>query len=318
MASFVICVRSIQKGEFGSDVGPTRYLIVPDEQPPMPDHAVSRTDWLAAVQAAATGATDAQSPPAGGEVLVLVHGFGAGAHENLWRHHRLQTDLRELGYGGVIVSFDWPCAEQPLLRLDGRDQAKLAAMRLCDDGIRLLATQQARGCGIAVHVLAHSAGAYVLREACDDADDCSGIAYHNWVIGQVALIGADVSAATMADGDSKSAALYRHCQRLTNYQSPGDGVLGLGNAPRAGLAPRLGRVGLPATAPGKAVNVDCGAYFAGKKQDDAIFIGPFGHAWHIGDAVFAADLLYTLQGEIDRNYLPTRRRTADGRLELGG
>lgn len=314
MGSFVICVRSLQKGEFGGDVGPTRYLIVPDEQLPSPEHAVSRTDWLAAVQAAAAG----DEPPPQPEVLVLVPGFGTGAPEGMWRHRRLQTDLHELGYRGAIVSFDWPCAAEPLHRLDGRDRARTAAMRLCDDGVRLLATQQARGCGIAVNALAHSAGAFVLREALDHADDCSGIAAHNWSLGQVALIGADLSAASMATGDSKSAALYGHCQRLTNYQSPADAVLGQGHVPRAGQRPRLGRVGLPANVPAKAVNVDCGAYFAGKKQDASTFIGPFGHCWHIGDAVFTADLLYTLQGEIDRDYLPTRRRRDDGRLELGG
>jgi hypothetical protein len=126
-----------------------------------------------------------------------------------------------------------------------------------------------------------------------------------------------VSSGTMQAGDSKSAALYRHCYRLTNYQTPQDGVLKLSNLGRAGVGPRIGRVGLPDGAPAHAVNVDCGAYFAAKKPDGSTFVGPFSHAWQIGDALFAADLLYTLRGEIDRNYVPTRKRTADGRLELG-
>lgn len=315
MATFVLCVRNLQKGEFGGDVGPMRYLMVPDEALPLPEHAVSRSDWLAAVQQEASGG--AEAPPAGAAVLVLVHGHGSGAPDNLWRHRRLQTDLRELGYRGAVVSFDWPCSQEPLHRLDDRDTVRLAALRLSDDGIRLLAAQQARGCGIAVHALAHSAGAMVLREACDDADDRGSIAVHNWTLGQVALIGADVAAATMAAGDSKTAALYRHCQRLTNYQCPADQLLSLANVGRGGVAPRLGRAGLPAAAPPHAVNVDCGAYFAGKKQGGSTFVGNFGHAWQIGDAVFAADLCYTLQGDVEAAWLPTRHRTPDGRLELG-
>lgn len=54
---------------------------------------------------------------------------------------------------------------------------------------------------------------------------------------------------------------YRHCGRLTNYYSPYDRFLNLSNIKRIGVAPRAVRVGLPQTAPTKAVGVDCGARF---------------------------------------------------------
>ncbi|RMH38333.1 MAG: hypothetical protein D6690_00650, partial [Nitrospirae bacterium] len=64
-----------------------------------------------------------------------------------------------------------------------------------------------------------------------------------------------------------------------------------------------------------AVNVDCGPYFRTLDEDQAEYYGTFAHSWHIGNKVFAKDLFYTLQGDIDRARIPTRR-VEDGRLVL--
>ena len=84
---------------------------------------------------------------------------------------------------------------------------------------------------------------------------------------------------------------------------------------RLGTAPRAGRVGLPADIPSKAVNVDCSEYFSTKDPKQSTCTGTFNHSWHIGDPEFALDLALTLEGEIDRQVIPTRRND-HGQLTL--
>ena len=80
-------------------------------------------------------------------------------------------------------------------------------------------------------------------------------------------------------------------------------------------APRIGRVGLPERAPGNRVDVDCGPYWETLDESSADFFGSFSHSWHIGDKLFTQDMLYTIQGDIDRHRIPTRR-AENGRLVL--
>ena len=147
------------------------------------------------------------------------------------RHRQLQEDLRAAGFRGAIVSFDWPSADMTLNYLEDRHDAKQTALQLVDDGVRLLAREQAPGCTINVHLLAHSTGAYVVREAFDDADDAS-LAQSGWLVSQIAFIGGDVSGGSMSAGESSTESLYRHCIRLTNYSNEGDSVLKVSNAKR--------------------------------------------------------------------------------------
>jgi esterase/lipase superfamily enzyme len=48
-----------------------------------------------------------------------------------------------------------------------------------------------------IYLLAHSTGAYVIREAFDDADDNDQIAKTNWTVSQIALIAGDIASATL-------------------------------------------------------------------------------------------------------------------------
>ena len=75
-----------------------------------------------------------------------------------------------------------------------------------------------------------------------------------------------------------------------------------------GLAPRVGRVGLPADAPQKAVNVDCSDHFHrtyGASDLTPAFAAK-SHSWYFSDAQFLKDLSTTLRGNVDRNYIATR------------
>lgn len=320
MPDYVISVRNLKKGApggLGNEPGPTRFLAVPDGANPDRSHEIPRKAWVADVVAqAASGQKDPVTGHDLGDILVFVHGYNNDPPVVIQRHRLLKQMLGNAGYTGTVVSFDWPSNDMAINYLEDRSDARKTALSLVDDGIRLFTTTQLRGCSLNVHLLAHSTGAYVIRQGFDDADDRRNIASVNWTVSQIAFIGADVSARSMSETDSKSSSIYRHCVRLTNYQNPFDSVLKLSNIKRVGVAPRVGRVGLPQDVPHKAVNVNCGPYFNELKEDSSV-PGTWSHSWHFGDAGFARDLTHTLRGDIDRNFIPTRILKPTG-LELKG
>lgn len=302
-----ISVRNIKKGRFGSEPATTRFLQIPSNaSEPLPDHAVSsRKEWVASIMAESQDTDAVDAPVRDGDILIFVHGYNNHPKDVLYRHRMLKANLHQAGYRGALVSFDWPSNNVALNYLEDRSDARKTSIKLVDDGIRLFTRQVQDDCVINLHLLAHSTGAYVIREAFDDADDRRHIAATNWSVSQVALISADISAKSMGEDDSKSSSLYRHSVRVTNYQNPYDSVLKLSNIKRVGVAPRAGRIGLPDDAPRKAVNVNCGPYFSGLTQDPKVK-GSWDHSWHFNDELFIQDLAHTLSGDIDRDYLPTR------------
>ena len=79
-----------------------------------------------------------------------------------------------------------------------------------------------------------------------------------------------------------------------------------------GLSPRVGRVGLPESAPPKALDVNCSERYenlvaAGKLNN---VIGDKSHSWYFHDDRWYADLAATISGKIDRNAVPTRNIVA--------
>ena len=320
MADYVLSVRAVRNGAFVADVGPSKFLVVPPGQAPAPAQAITPAAWYQAVRAAAVWQNERGE--ARGDLLFVVHGYNMSADDVIQRHRRLQEDLIALGFKGVIASFDWPSDDQALAYLPDRHRAKATALRLVTDGIAYLSARQTPGCAINIHVFGHSTGAYVIREAFDDADD-RALPNLSWIVSQVLFAAGDVSAASLAAGNSASASLYRHCLRLTNYASRHDQVLDLSNVKRLGVAPRVGRSGLPGDAPPQAVNVDCTAYYAKLVEDPAMaaadqprgFMGTKSHSWYFGNQPFTRDLFGVMIGE-DRTVIPTRAVAPDGSLVL--
>jgi esterase/lipase superfamily enzyme len=317
MPDYVISVRAVYKGkDFVSEPGRTRFLRVPSRKNPKPRHEIDRDEWLARVLKEAKTSVDPASNQPVGDILVFVHGYYSSPAVVIDRHRELKRNLAAVGYQGTVVSYDWPSAESALNYLEDRSDAKTTALRLVSDGIALLAESQTPDCRINVHLLGHSMGAYVIREAFDDADDRPSIAATNWTVSQLCLIGADISSSSMSAGNPKSSSLYRHAVRVTNYYNPFDNVLKLSNVKRIGTAPRLGRIGLPEQVPAEAVDIDTGPYYSTLREDWDDPLGVEAHSWYIGNRLFIQDLFFTLQGDLDRHAIPTRQRTAAGRLIL--
>jgi hypothetical protein len=318
---YVISTRNKLRGRnaFGGEPGAVRYLRVPGNQLPRPSHeAPSERSWTSDVMREALPGANPDANHPSGDVLIFIHGYNNDLSVVMWRHRRLRRGLEKLGFRGAVVSFDWPSESSALNYLEDRQDARKTALALVTHGIKPLTARQSNGCEVNVHLLAHSTGAFVIREAFDDADDHKHLAHHNWTVSQIAFIAADVSAKSMSAGDSKSSSIYRHCIRLTNYSNRYDKVLKLSNIKRVGVAPRAGRIGLPDNAHSKAVDIDCSDYFISieKPSSASAFKGTWEHSWHIGNEMFFEDLHHTLCGDVDRHKIPTRLSLGPNRLQL--
>lgn len=305
--TYIFTVRRTRGDSFRDEPGATHFLKVPDAARDISvAHKIKKTDWIKEVVEAAKEGDD----PNGdgilrGDIVIYVHGFNTPTKVMLDRTRKLQHGLAKEGFEGEVISFDWPCASTALNYLEDRTDAKETARRLVDEGIASFAAMQRPDCELNVHLIAHSMGSYVVREAFDDADDRPAIAARSWSVSQVMLVSGDVSASSMGWDNPKSSSLYRHCVRLTNYQNPFDVALKLSNVKRVGVAPRVGRVGLPEQVSRKAVNVDTGAYYEAM-QDKFREISNPSHTWYFYDQTWMKDVYATIRGDVDRNRIETR------------
>lgn len=325
MVDFFMSARNVTgvktNPQFGSEPDVSRYLLVPDTDIPAPvaGQLSSRADWAKAIiKAASDKAVPDGNDQRVGHILFFVHGYKNSPDSVIRRHRLLQAGLNHENFPGVVASFDWPSGDLTLGYLEDRHDAKNTAFQLVKDGVKLMIDNQQPDCWINVHILAHSMGAFVLREAFDDADDHGGnIGLANWSVSQIALIGGDLSSGNFEGDNSKTRALFNHCRRLTNYSNKHDSALLVSNIKRAGFAPRVGRVGLPDQSSGKAVNVDCSKYWS-DVNDGGGFTdveGEKSHSWHFGDPTFIADFAEVLKGN-DREIIRRRQKLRDGRFTL--
>ncbi|HUO54404.1 MAG TPA: alpha/beta hydrolase [Rhodoblastus sp.] len=313
MAKFFITVRSVNGDEFGTSIGAIRYLIIPDGESPKPSHRVGLRVWVSAIMA--TFARNAAGA-AEGDLLFFVHGYNNGADDVDLAHREIVRGLSgKLPI--TVVSFDWPSAKEPYAYLEDVDTAKKTAIDLVNAAVKPLLAAQTDACRVAVHALCHSMGAFVLREALDHADDGLRTG-SDWTLNQLVLIGGDVEAADFVAGNRDTESMLDHGYRLTNYFNRYDEVLQISNAKRLGVAERVGRVGLPANAPAKTVNVDCSELYASlaKPGPNPVDLLGFSHSWYFTTPRFYDDLGQTLNGKNDRQVIAGRGRDAAGNLTL--
>jgi len=315
---YSICARGLKGSAFTNEPGKIRYLKTPreDNAIPSPKDEIPVATWLEEVRDIADGIADSRVCE-GGDVLVLVHGYNNTLETIARRQRYLSDDLAAEDYRGLVISFDWPCADSTLNYLEDRWDAAKVADQLVSKGIQLIARGQSEGCLTNVHLIGHSTGAYLIMEACAQAQKKGSLFKQDWRIGQVAFIGGDIASSALAIDSAWGQPLFEHALRITNYSNPFDHVLAISNAKRLGTSPRAGRVGAPVDNPHpKVVNVNCGAYFQTLDPKKQKFEGTFAHSWHIGNRVFARDLSMTLTSGIDRNAITTRVMDGTGALSL--
>lgn len=318
MDSFVLCVRDKDKqaDAFGTDVGGASYLRVPGGVAvPAPSHALANpTTWLQAI------ADEASRPGKDVEldVVFFAHGYNTDPSEALLRQRLVQTELATRDYKCVVVGFDWPTAGNVFAYALDRFKAEDSAAMLVDAGIIPFTKFLIPNCPINVHLMAHSMGAFVVREAFRAIDKGRNADLSNdWRIGQMVLFAGDISSKCFAIGDPEMLPVFKHCGRLTNYFSGYDEALAVSNAKNIDIDERVGRVGMPVDTPAhdKAIDVDCGPRYAAvpKRTPFAHIHGMTSHSWYMEDPVWYDDLAITLDGSVDRNSIRTRKK-ATGNL----
>jgi esterase/lipase superfamily enzyme len=320
---YVICVRreKAKEDKFdpqSSGPGTALYLEVPGNKGDIfPSQHIDKDAWTKKVIEKANGGPVKAGTQAKGDIVFFVHGFNTATSLMMERHRKIRKHLEADGFQGTVISFDWPCNTAALNYAEDRWDAKKSAIKLVKHGILRFAKYQEPGCEVNMHILAHSMGTFVVREAFDDADDVAGIASISWSVSQVMLMSGDVSSASLGDNRSKSSSLYRHTVRLTNYFNPYDDILKLSNVKRVGVSPRVGRIGLPTEVPRKAVNVNCGEHYNGNRAAYKN-TNRAGHNWYFDEPKFFVDVHETIKGDVDRELIKTRKKDAAGGLHFTG
>jgi len=289
----------------GSDgVGAPRYLTFDDAAGP--DQELAQDAWTTQVLASFPPAPQG---PAGvkmraGDILFLVHGFNVSHDAARAFHVKCATALTTAGWTGQVISYDWPSDGLVFAYLPDRSNARAAASALVTSGIALLERTQRQDCAINVHVLAHSMGGFVVQQAFTWSyqDVPAG-----WKVGQLMFAAADVDYTVFSAGTLSTASFQQHSGRLTAYCNSYDKALLVSNAKRLDLAPRMGRVGLPADAPPLMCEVDCSQLFAMAYPDLGAQLDPVTtHCFYFDQVEFWRDVALTLGGGIDRSVIPTR------------
>lgn len=313
---YFFSVRGRAGDGYSNKLGAAKYLEIPTNKKKIDRSLeIPRGEWFKKVEKAAGATKTAQGDVIKGHIVFFVHGFNTGQYDMLERHRKIRKGLGAHGYKGAVVSFDWPSDDSVFGYNADRRDARLAADLLFKDGIARVSRRQTADCPVNIHVLAHSMGCFLLREAFDYADDNHETAQNNWTMSQVALVAADISSKSMAQGSPKTSSLLRHCTRLTSYYSPFDEILSISETKRVGVSRRLGRVGMPDDRSEKAVDLYCGEYFK-KNRNKFENDSGISHRWYFDSSRFYEDLHHTFTGKLDRDVIPTRGITNLGNLAL--
>lgn len=308
---YFFSVRARSGDHYSNKLGNARFLAIPPGvRQPVRQYELPLSQWVAQVQEAA-GATEEDN----GHIVIFVHGFNTEEFEMLECHRKIRAGLEAQGFTGVVISFDWPSDGSVLGYNSDRADARRSADKLFADGITRLSRMQTPDCHYNVHVLAHSIGTFLVREAMDYADDDYSTAHVGWTASQIVFVAADVSSNSFTRGNPKTSSLLRRCARLTCYYSPFDELLSTAEVNRIGESRRLGLMGLPDDRPEKAVNLYCGKLFHDTRDnyDDSKSAT---HSWYFDAPRFYEDLHHTLMSKVDHEVFPTRQRTSAGNLGL--
>ncbi len=290
-------------------IGKVRYLDIDDSTGSVtvrtPDNWANRV--IANFQPQAVAGKS--KPQRVGDILFLVHGFNVSAADALALHRKCEQGLRDAGWDGLVISFDWPSDGLVFAYLDDRVDARAAASALTNSAIGLLEARQSDDCIINVHVMAHSMGCFVTQQAVTWAYQDVRPA---WRIGQVLLVAADVDYSVFNADNTSARSFSQYSGRLTAYCNKYDKALLASNAKRLALAPRLGRVGLPDGAPPLMCEVDCSNLFVDAYKSLAANLSPTTtHSFYFDQPQFWHDATLTLLGGLDRNVIPTRAQNPD-------
>jgi esterase/lipase superfamily enzyme len=314
MNSYIISCRSIDKDDnkFGKSVDNVNYLQVPNNVLiPTPTHKMDNVQsFMKAVTDQANGAT---------HIILMVHGYNTDEVHSLASQRLLQTQLNNRGVNCIVVGFDWPTASNVLLYEYDRIEAHTSSHVLAMNGLLPFTMFQRPDCPFNVHIVAHSMGCYVVREAFRTLDKIRISTLPLWKISQLIFVAADLSSDSFKIDDADMFSIFNHVGRLTNYFSGYDIALAASNAKRLGTSPRIGKIGMPMDVESnpKAVDIDCSARFYSLNNDTPLLSNiALSHHWYFADYKWHEDVAQTIIGNVDRNLISTRIKIDENDFKL--
>ena len=271
----------------------TRYVQLtsgPDSRGRWSGGTISQSDWLAQVRA--EGDTN--------EITIYVHGFNTNQSDMLRRLAKIRKGLKDNGYRGALIAWDWP-SDGGIFSYDhDRNRVKETAHFMFSDGILPLLNMSPRP---KINLIAHSMGAYAVLRGLSVFDDAAGPGSGAWKVNEITFASADVARKWLGRGAWAALLLRHRCKRFTNYYSGEDGVLPI-SAFTDGFRKRAGRDGLPVATESNQFDVNCTAQFlrdvpSGKRTKAR------SHRWWFENDAFYRDLCLTIGGTA-ADAMPTR------------
>ena len=321
MPHYFLTTRNIKRSKanrfFGGEVAQPSFVIAPDEATTLdPKHKLTGTRasrrWAEEILNAA------RDEEGHGDIIFLVHGFNFDAQDAFKNHIDLKQNIKAAGMSrAVFVSYSWPSEGDFYHYLNDDHDARFSALHLVKSGLALFAAFSEPGCKVKMHVIAHSMGTMVVREAFKAARGHLKTREGAWGVNQLIFFGSDISAKSLAS--SQAQALFDKSQRFTNYFNRRDKVLATSNMKRLLSSPRLGRHGAPKEVRDKVVDIDMTDYWrelAGDNDENRLGDIPLSHSFYQTDQNFARDVALTLKGELDRRELPNRTAHSDENCTL--
>ncbi|WP_179381173.1 alpha/beta hydrolase [Jannaschia marina] len=165
-------------------------------------------DWIDAIRAQSGDGT----------ILLTVHGYNTPQPRFLARLLDLEGRLRDAGFNGALVGFDWPSVKGALRYTTDRATATTTARSLVDHGIAPLRHHLP---GHRLHLMAHSMGCYVTLHALAQFGEGLG---ERW-FDQVLFTACDVDHRMMRKGQPGARLLANRAARFTHYYNRLDEVL---------------------------------------------------------------------------------------------
>jgi len=251
------------------------------------------------------------------DALVFIHGFNVGFGEAIEAGAKLAREIRVDAVAGAsgemlnIVVFSWPSEGQKVPYMSyysDREDARASGPALARAFLKLTEflhqLDRERYCLRSVHLMAHSMGAYVLRQGLQAliAKQPDSLVR---VFDQILLASPDEDDDTF-EHDTKLKLLPRLAKRVTVYFNPKDRALWISDKTKTN-PDRLGADGarLVDLLPKKVVMVDC-------RRVAGVADPKVEHSYYIRSPAMSADIAKTLAGldtdEIgNREYVPERR-----------
>ena len=335
MTEYFVTTRNIKRAGqsrvYGTEIAEPTYVIAAEDATTMtPDDRVrGRNAGLrwgrkvveeAKLKWAAANPNIPNSTEQQGDIVVFIHGFNVDAQEAFETHKTLANNLQAGGLtDAVFVSYSWPANGDVLSYIEDDSDARETAVHLVKSALAVFAQLSTPECRVKVHVMAHSMGCLVVREALRSAPGSKLTRDGAWGITNLITFGADISVRSVrrSDGDR----LIGKSQRYTNYFNRHDGVLATSNAKRFATARRLGRHGAPSSRLDEMVDIDVTQRW--EAVEDQFPSGVVervsaSHNFYFSDTQFGKDAADTIKGLLDRRLIPTRddREVEAGRLRL--